>query len=72
MVAARGRRGDCRRTQGCLTLLALCTFLSINDAEFVVPEESAAAANLALPAGEVDEDGPTCWIGDNWPKDAPA
>jgi death-on-curing protein len=53
-------------------LLALYTFLSINDVEFVLPEEKAAAAILALAAGEVDEDGLTRWIRDNWPKDAPA
>jgi death on curing protein len=71
MVAARGRRGDCRRTQGCLTLLAVYTFLSLNDAEFVVPEERAAAI-LALAAGEINEDGLARWIRDNWPKDDPA
>ena len=27
---------------------------------------------LALAAGEIDEEGLTRWIRDNWPKDAPA
>jgi death-on-curing protein len=53
-------------------LLALYTFLYINDVDFIVPEPEAAAAILALAAGEVDEDGLTRWIRDNWPKDAPA
>jgi death-on-curing protein len=55
-----------------LTLQALYTLLSLNDAKFVLPEEGAAAAILALAAGEVDEGGLTRWIRDNWPKDAPA
>jgi death-on-curing protein len=53
-------------------LLALYTFLYINDVDFIVPEPEAAAAILALAAGEVDEEGLTRWIRDNWPKDAPA
>jgi death-on-curing protein len=53
-------------------LLALYTFLYINDVDFIVPEPEAAAAILALAAGEVDEDGLTRWIRDNWPKDGPA
>ncbi|HEY5797323.1 MAG TPA: type II toxin-antitoxin system death-on-curing family toxin [Bosea sp. (in: a-proteobacteria)] len=50
-------------------LLALYTFLYINDVDFIVPEPEAAAAILALAAGEVDEDGLTRWLRDNWPKD---
>lgn len=53
-------------------LLALYAFLFINDVDFIVPEADAAAIILALAAGEVDEDGLTRWIRDNWPKDAPA
>ncbi|WP_293806049.1 type II toxin-antitoxin system death-on-curing family toxin [uncultured Bosea sp.] len=53
-------------------LLALYTFLYINGVDFIVPEAGAAAAILALAAGEVDEDGLTRWIRDNWPKDMPA
>ena len=52
-------------------LLALYTFLYINGVDFIVPEADAAAAILALAAGEVDEDGLTRWIRDNWPKDIP-
>ena len=52
-------------------LLALYTFLYINGVDFIVPEADAAAAILALAAGDVDEDGLTRWIRDNWPKDMP-
>lgn len=52
-------------------LLALYTFLYINGVDFIVPEADAAAAILALAAGEVDEEGLTRWIRDNWPKDMP-
>jgi len=48
-------------------LLALYTFLGINDVDFVVPEAEAAAIILALAAGEVSEDSLTRWISDNWP-----
>ena len=50
------------------SLLALYTFLGINDLDFVVPEAEAAAIILALAAGEVSEEGLTRWIRDNWPK----
>jgi death-on-curing protein len=50
------------------SLLALYTFLGINDLDFVVPEAEAAAIILALAAGEVGEEGLTRWIRDNWPK----
>ena len=33
-----------------------------------VEEPEAAAANLALAAGEIGEDGLARWIRDNWPK----
>ena len=51
-------------------LLALYTFLGINDVDFVVPEADAAAMILALAAGEVSEENLTRWIRDNWPADA--
>lgn len=51
-------------------LLALYTFLYINDVDFLVAEAEAAAMILALAAGEVDEAGLTRWIRDNWPKDS--
>ena len=50
------------------SLLALYTFLGVNGIDFIVPEAEAAAIILALAAGEVDEDGLTRWIRDNWPK----
>jgi death on curing protein len=50
------------------SLLALYTFLGINDVDFVVPEAMAAAMILALAAGEVSEENLARWIRDNWPK----
>lgn len=52
------------------SLLALYTFLGVNDVDFVVPEPDAAAIILALAAGEVGEEGLARWIRDNWPKSA--
>src|SRR5271157_3330655 len=49
-------------------LLAIYTFLGVNDIDFVVPEADAAAMILALAAGEVSEDNLARWIRDNWPK----
>jgi death on curing protein len=49
-------------------LLAIYTFLGVNDVDFVVPEADAAAMILALAAGEVSEDNLARWIKDNWPK----
>jgi death-on-curing protein len=51
------------------SLLALYTFLGVNDIDFDVPEAQAAAMILALAAGEVEEDGLTRWIRDNWPSE---
>ena len=50
------------------SLLALYTFLGINDIDFVVPEANAAAIIMALAAGEVSEESLARWIRDNWPK----
>ena len=50
------------------SLLAIYTFLGINDIEFVVPEAEAAAMILSLAAGEVSEESLARWIRDNWPK----
>lgn len=55
-----------------VAFLAMMTFLRLNGVRFAPSEALAAAAILALAAGEVDEDGLTRWIRDNWPKDAPA
>jgi death on curing protein len=49
-------------------LLAIYTFLGVNDVDFVVPEADAAAMILALAAGEVSEDNLARWIRDNWPR----
>lgn len=49
------------------SLLALYTFLGINDVEFIVPEADAAAMILSLAAGEVSEESLARWIRDNWP-----
>lgn len=51
------------------SLLALYTFLGINGFDFIVPEAEAAAIILALAAGEVNEEGLTRWIRDNWPSE---
>lgn len=50
------------------SLLALYTLLGVNGFDFIVPEAEAAAIILSLAAGEVDEDGLTRWIRDNWPS----
>jgi death-on-curing protein len=50
------------------SLLALYTFLGINEIDFVVPEAIAAAMILSLAAGEVREESLARWIRDNWPK----
>jgi death-on-curing protein len=50
------------------SLLAIYTFLGINDIDFLVPEADAAAIILSLAAGEVSEESLARWIRDNWPK----
>ena len=49
-------------------LLALITFLGLNDVDFVADEAQAAAVIVGLAAGEIDEAGLARWIRDNWPK----
>jgi death-on-curing protein len=49
------------------SLLALYTFLGVNDIDFIVSEAEAAAIILSLAAGEVSEQSLTRWIRDNWP-----
>jgi death-on-curing protein len=51
------------------SLLALYTFLGVNGVDFVVPEAEAATMILSLAAGEVNEEGLTRWIRDNWPSE---
>jgi death-on-curing protein len=48
------------------SLLALYTFLGVNDIDFIVSEAEAAAIILSLAAGEVSEQSLTRWIRDNW------
>jgi death-on-curing protein len=48
-------------------LLALVTFLGLNDIDFVVDEAEAVVMIRGLAAGEIDESGLTRWIRDNWP-----
>ncbi len=48
-------------------LLAIVTFLGLNDLDFVVSEPEAVVIFRDLAAGEVDEDGLARWIRDNWP-----
>ena len=49
------------------SLLAIYTFLALNEIEFIVDEASAAAIIIELAAGTVGEEGLTRWIRDNWP-----
>jgi death-on-curing protein len=49
-------------------LLAIYTFLGVNEVDFIVAEADAAAMILALAAGEVSEESLARWIRDNWPK----
>lgn len=55
-----------------VAFLAMMTVLRFNGVAFAPSQPMAAAAILALAAGEVEEEGLTRWIRDNWPKDAPA
>ena len=48
-------------------LLALVTFLGMNDIDFVADEAEAALMFRGLAAGKIDETGLTRWIWDNWP-----
>ena len=48
-------------------LLALVTFLGLNDIDFVADEAEAVVLILGLAAGEIDEGGLTRWSRDNLP-----
>lgn len=48
-------------------LLALITFLGLNDIDFIADEAEAVVMIRGLAAGEIDESGLTRWIRDNWP-----
>jgi death-on-curing protein len=47
---------------------AMIVFLGLNEIDLDVPPEDATAIVLDVAAGEVDEDGLTRWLRDNWPK----
>lgn len=49
--------------------LSMGTFLGLSGIRFIVPETEAAAAIIALAAGEISDDGLARWIRDRWPKD---
>lgn len=48
-------------------LVAMVSFLRLNGVPFHADEHEAAAAILALAAGEIDEEGLARWIRDRWP-----
>lgn len=52
-------------------LIALIVFLRLNGVNFRPDNAEAAAAIMALAAGEIEEDGLARWIRDRWPKDMP-
>ena len=48
--------------------LSIITFLGLNGIDFVVGNAEAVVIIQDLAAGEIDEDGLSRWIRDNWPK----
>lgn len=52
-----------------IAFLTMMLFLRLNDIRFAPPQPDAARIILALAAGEVNEEGLTRWIRDNWPAD---
>jgi death-on-curing protein len=48
--------------------VALIIFLRLNDVAFAPPPAQATAVMLSLAAGEIDEEGLSRWIRDNWPE----
>ena len=51
-----------------VALLVMVTFLGLNGIDFVAPESEAVVVVTAVAAGEIDEEGLTRWISDNWPE----
>ena len=47
---------------------AMIVFLGLNEIDLDVPPQDATAIILEVAAGEIDEDGLTRWLRDNWPK----
>lgn len=52
-----------------IAFMAMMMFLRRNDVAFAPDPAQATAIILALAAGEVNEDGLTRWIRDNWPSE---
>ena len=50
------------------SLLSIITFLGLNDVDFLADEAATVVIIQDLAVGEIDEDGLTRWIRDNWPK----
>lgn len=48
-------------------LLSIITFLGLNDIAFAPAEAEAVVMILGLASGEIEEEGLTRWIRDNWP-----
>lgn len=51
-----------------IALLAMMLFLRLNGVRFAPAQPHSARIILALAAGEVNEEGLTGWIRDDWPK----
>jgi len=49
-------------------LLSIVTFLGLNGIRFEADESQAVVAISDIAAGEINEEGLTRWIRDNWPK----
>jgi death-on-curing protein len=54
-----------------VSLLALVTFLGLNDIDFLADQAEAVVVIQSLAAGEIDEGGLTRWIRDSWPGAPP-
>jgi death-on-curing protein len=48
---------------------SMIVFLGLNEIDLDVPPEDATAIVLEVAAGEIDEEGLTRWLRDNWPKE---
>jgi death on curing protein len=51
-----------------VSFLAMVGFLILNDVPFDPDPDESTAMMLAVAAGDIDEEGLTRWIRDNWPK----
>jgi death-on-curing protein len=47
---------------------SMIVFLGLNEIDLDVPPQDATAIILEVAAGEIEEDGLTRWLRDNWPK----